>query len=69
MIVITVYMTYNTINFVLLSASGNTDTLPLGVEPVLFGVFCMAYDLLFVGCKRLASGILRDAKAAAQGHS
>jgi hypothetical protein len=42
---------------------GNADTVPLGVEPVLYGVFYMGFDLLFVGCKNLLKQIISDAQA------
>jgi len=38
----------------------------LGVEPVLFGVFCMGFDMLFILIKRTAGTIFADAKAKAR---
>lgn len=64
-IILSVYMLYNLINYAIISITGAVDTLPLGVEPILFGVFCMAVDLLFLGVKHLLSSILSDAKKAA----
>lgn len=64
-IIICVYMIYNLINFGLISITGAVDTIPLGVEPILFGVFCMMADLLFLGAKNLLLSILADAKKAA----
>lgn len=58
-----VVMTYNALNALLISLSGNQDTVPLGVEPILFGVFTMGWDMLFLGCKRLGMRVLSDAKA------
>ena len=60
-----VVMTYNAVNTVLISLSGAKETVPLGVEPLLFGVFTMAWDMLFLGCKRLAMRMVSDAKASA----
>lgn len=60
-----VYLLYSLINFAIMSLTGNTETLPLGVEPVLFGIFCMGIDMLFVGIKRLIVNIIEDAKYAA----
>lgn len=68
-IILAVYMIYNLINYAIISVTGNGDTVPLGVEPVLFGVFCMAVDMLFVGIKWLFGSIIRDAKAAAKSKS
>lgn len=61
-----VYTLYNVINSVIISITGATDTVPLGVEPILFGIFCMIVDVLLLGMKQLAKSMLRDAKAAAE---
>ncbi len=47
-----VYMLYNIINYAIIAVTGKTDTVPLGVEPVLFGTFYMAFDMLFVFIKQ-----------------
>ncbi len=47
-----VYMLYNLINLTINAVTGKTDTVPLGVEPVLFGTFFMAFDMLFVVIKQ-----------------
>lgn len=60
-----VYMTYNLVNLAIVGITGAADTVPLGVEPILFGILCMGFDMLFIGCKRLLASIIRDAKAAA----
>ena len=64
-IVICVFFAYNVINSVIVAVTGAADTVPLGVEPVLYGVFCTAFDMLFVGMRRLMGSILADAKAKA----
>lgn len=63
-----VYSTYAVCNYVIISITGATDTVPLGVEPVLFGLLCMAYEMLLIGLKRMLQSILRDAKDAARNH-
>lgn len=63
LLVLCVYMLYSGINMVLVQIIGNADTVPLGVEPVLYGVFYMGFDLLFVGCKNLLKQIISDAQA------
>lgn len=63
-----VYSTYSVINYVIVSITGATDTVPLGVEPLLFGLLCMGYEMLLIGIKRLVQSIIRDAKHAAQNH-
>ena len=57
-----VYFLYSGINLLIVAIIGNSDTVPLGVEPILYGVFYMGFDLLFVGCKRLLKQILADAQ-------
>ena len=65
-VLVCVYFTYTVINYTIVSLTGAVDTVPLGVEPVLFGLLSMGYEMLFVGIKRLARSIFRDAKAAAR---
>ena len=38
------------------------EILKIGVEPILFGLFYMLFDLLFVGMKNLMKTIINDAK-------
>lgn len=68
-VLLCVYFTYNVINYVIVSITGVTDTVPLGVEPVLFGLLCTGYDMLLVGMKRMFLGMIRDAKNAARGQT
>ena len=62
-LLICVYSLYQGINTVLTSISGQPDSVPLGVEPILFGLFYMGFDLLFVGMKHMALRIIHDARA------
>lgn len=60
-----VYMLYNGINLAVINIAGLPhDSVPLGVEPILFGVFTMAFDMLFIGVKRLLARLARNAKHA-----
>ena len=61
-------MTYNGINLLAAGGSGQSGA-ALGVEPILFAVITTLWDLLFLGCKRLAGRILRDAKQKTAGGS
>nr|SIP63206.1 hypothetical protein [uncultured bacterium] len=61
-----VVMTYQAVNTVLVSMTGAQDSVPLGVGPILFGVFAMAWDMLFIGMKRMAVRMLNDAKQTAR---
>lgn len=56
---------YNGINAAILAARGGGDTVPLGVEPILFGVFYTCFDLLFLRMKHLLQTIVSDAKKSA----
>ncbi len=61
-ILVCVYGFYGFINNLIVRIIGNADTVPVGVEPILFGVFCMAFDLLFLQCKQLLHRIISDAR-------
>jgi hypothetical protein len=65
LVIFIVYMLYNAINLVYIKLSGNQDQILLGVEPILFGAFCMGVDMAFVGMKNLFKKILADAKRSA----
>lgn len=58
-----VYCLYQGINLAITSVTGQADSVPVGVEPILFGLFYMGFDLLFLGMKHLALSILSDARA------
>ena len=53
-----VYMFYNLVNSILQSAGGSI----LSVEPLLFGLFYLGFDLLFISMKKLMMRIIDDAK-------
>ena len=61
-LVFCVYLLYSGINLILVQIIGNADTVPLGVEPVLYGVFTMGFDVLLLGCKHLFGQIMADAR-------
>ena len=58
---------YNLINVLAINIKGIEDTVALPVEPVLFGLFWLGFDLLFIGMKRLLTSIFRDAAKTARG--
>ncbi len=62
LLVLCVLMTYNLVNTVAANITGNTESAFLGVEPILFGIFTMGWDLLFTGMKQLMKRIVSDAK-------
>jgi len=53
---------YEVINVTLASLTGNTEAVHLGVEPILFGVFYVMFDVLFTSMKNLMITIINDAK-------
>ncbi len=57
-----VYVIYNTINAALIAATGAYGTIPLGVGPILFGLFYLLCDTLLIACKHLCIRIFEDAK-------
>ena len=61
-----VFLFYNLLNYIIITITGAVDTIPIGVEPLLFGLLCMGFDMLFVAIKRLIKSIIRDAKTAAR---
>ena len=58
-----VYFLYQGINLAITSVTGQVDSVPVGVEPILFGLFYMGFDLLFLSMKHLALRIVSDARA------
>ena len=53
---------YNTLNGVINVIAGTENQVYVGVEPVLFGLFYVIFDLCFIGMKNLCISIVRDAK-------
>lgn len=63
-----VFMAYNLLNASILGVTGETGTIPVGVGPILFGLFYMGFDMLFLGMKRMFSRIVDDAKRESKTH-
>ena len=53
---------YEAINIAGNAIFGTEKQIYLGVEPILFGVFYVAVDMLFIGAKNLFTKIINDAK-------
>lgn len=53
---------YTAINMTAARITGATDEIFLGVEPVLFGVFCLGFDLLLIKAKHVFLGIFRGSE-------
>ncbi|MBR0219279.1 MAG: hypothetical protein IJQ33_08765 [Clostridia bacterium] len=65
-LVFCVVQTYNAVNAVIAAMTHGSGTAALGVGPILFGLFAMGWDMLFIGAKRLFKRILADAKSSAR---
>ena len=57
-----VILSYNGINAGYIALTGPTDTIPVGVEPILFGLLVTAWDLLLLKMKRVMKSMVADAK-------
>ena len=53
------FILYNVINLTIIHFTGAVDTVPLGVEPILFGVFCMGFDVLLIQVKHFLVGLFK----------
>lgn len=63
-ILLAVVYTYEGINRLINAAQGNTpDTVPLGVEPFLFGLLYLAYDLAVIWIKNLIVWLVKRVKS------
>ncbi len=65
LLVFCVYNLYDGINRAAMILTGRENTIFLAVEPLMFGLFCMGFDMLFIAIKRLLLRILEDAKHSA----
>jgi len=66
LLVFLVITTYNVINMAIIRFTGATDTMPLGVGPILFGLFTTAWDMLLIKIKHTAQSVLSDARRASK---
>ena len=59
-----VFTLYNMLNRLLISVThAPAGSVPLGVEPILFGIFYLAFDSLLIFAKRLLMCIIADARS------
>lgn len=56
-----VYTWYQLLNGVIVAIIGAVDTVPIGVEPILFGLFYTGFDLALIAMKHTFIRIFRDA--------
>ena len=57
-----VVMSYQVINGIAVSITGAKDTVPVGVEPILFGLLTMGWDMALLGARRVMKRVVDDAK-------
>ncbi|MBQ3842204.1 MAG: hypothetical protein II820_05905 [Ruminiclostridium sp.] len=65
-----VFRTYYSINMMLgvnAGADASEEVAMLGVEPILFGLFYLGFDMLFILAKRTIVSVFRDAAAKTSG--
>ena len=48
--------------YVIINIIGQSFNVYIGVEPILFGIFYLGFDLLFIGMKNLMKKIISDAE-------
>ena len=63
-----VFGLYRLVNGFLSGLAGGKESMPLGVGPILFGLFYLGFDMLFIKMKHIMKMIVKDAmhKAAAE---
>ncbi len=61
-----VVITYDIINRIAVGVTGAADTVPVGVEPILFGLLTMGWDLLLLQARKWIRQIVDDAKKQAR---
>jgi hypothetical protein len=54
-----VYMLYTVINAAAASITHNPDQIFLGVGPIMFGLFYLGFDLLFIEIRNFLEGVLK----------
>ena len=59
--------TYNIINTILVGDVATAQTVAVPVEPILFGLLYMGFDMLFVTVKNTIINVFRDADAKVSG--
>ncbi len=60
-----VYKTYDVINQIIVGSE--TGSTVIGVEPILFGIFYVCFDMLFVMMKNMLVKIIKDAEKKVSG--
>ena len=62
-----VYTAYNALNRLLISLGGfKADAVPFGVEPILFGLIYLGFDMLLITLKHMGQNMVKDARKRAE---
>ena len=57
-----VYLFYEYVNIAITTKTGDSQSVPIGVEPLLFGLLYMGFDLALVGLRNLLKKVFSGAK-------
>jgi len=57
-----VYLFYEYVNIAITTRTGDSQSVPVGVEPLLFGLLYMGFDLALVGLRNLVKKVFSGAK-------
>ena len=68
LILFCVMQAYNVINTLLVGDVSTAESVAVGVEPLLFGLLYMGFDMLFITIKNTLIKIFRDAEKKASGN-
>ena len=67
LLLLLVMMPFSAVTAAIIAVTGAVGTVPLGVGPILFGVFTTAWDTLLIKIKHTAQSVLADARRASKG--
>ena len=59
---------YNVINTIMVGDVNSAETVAVGVEPLMFGLLYMGFDMLFITIKNTLVKIFRDAENKVSGN-
>lgn len=58
-----IVQTYNIVNTLLVGDASTAESVPIGVEPILFGLLFVGFDTLFIKIKKTFIKVFKDADA------
>ena len=57
-----VYSFYNIVNREIIAVTGAENTVPFGVEPIMFGLIYLGFDMLFISIKNIVKKAISEAR-------